>query len=213
MLLSFALVVLVTGAVACSDSSSPSEERSAAAESGTTCPEQSSFAFRGSFINTAPFEVTLSTPRSSWNCSDFSGVSTPGAAFNNVTIRPGGWQTRLDYRLEVNSRFQYRSLWTLKVRGDGKEASACLLVRSSNQGVYVTPEQTSDCMQPYTPLGGWPTWWIFVPLWSADAPDTSQDAVNAALNGFNPGVAAVFGYHDNQFGLIWRGSERVDMAM
>jgi hypothetical protein len=95
--------------------------------------------------------------------------------------------------------------WTLNVRGDGKEGSVCL---SLNPNPGIEPQQSRACMQPYTDLrwGSWSEWpWVFVPLWSANAPDTSEDAVRAALNGFNPGVALVFGYHNNQFGLIWRG--------
>jgi hypothetical protein len=210
MLLSAVLLLSVIGSVACSSSTSPGVERSAAGESGATCPEQSSFAFRGSFINTAPFEVTLSAPRSKWDCEDYSGVSTPSAAFDNVTIRPGGWQTRLDYRLEIAAKLIYSSYWTLNVRGDGKEASACLQVKLAGKRLLVSPVTASDCMQSYTPLG-WSPWyqadWIFVPLWSANAPNTSRDEVNAALNGFDSDVAAVFGYHNNQFGLIWTGEQ------
>ncbi len=46
-----------------------------------------------------PVPVTLSAPRNSWICEDWSGVSTPGGVFNGTVVEPG---SKHPFRLELH---------------------------------------------------------------------------------------------------------------
>jgi hypothetical protein len=53
----------------------------------TTCPERSSFTFQRRVTNLLPHTIILSA--SDWICNDWSGVNTPGTAFNDLVIPAG----------------------------------------------------------------------------------------------------------------------------
>jgi hypothetical protein len=110
-LLSF-LTLAAVGLTACGSGNSGSNagENTAEASSNevvdreagsddTSCPEQSSKMFVGHIINGLPVPVTLSAPRNSWICDDWSGVSTPGGVFNGKVLEPG---ERHPFRLEIH---------------------------------------------------------------------------------------------------------------
>ena len=79
-----------------------------------TCPEKSSFSFVRKVTNQLPYPIVLNAGE--YTCSDWSGVSTPGRAFNNLRLAPGETVT---VRLEPADNVK-RS-WTLAVRQEGSD--------------------------------------------------------------------------------------------
>jgi hypothetical protein len=82
----------------------------------TSCPEKSSQKFEGHIINGLPVPVTLSVPRNSWICEDWSGVSTPGGVFNGKVLQAG---ERHPFRLEIH--FEAFGYFTLRSTSIGYE--------------------------------------------------------------------------------------------
>ena len=101
--------------------SEPDAEVEALASSGggftpdtKTCPEKSSFTLKRKVTNELPFPIVLTA--GDYTCSDWSGVSTPGRAFNNLRLAPGETVT---VRLEPADNVK-RS-WTLAIRREGSD--------------------------------------------------------------------------------------------
>jgi hypothetical protein len=114
-----------TGAKA-EQASSEVVNRSASADD-TSCPEKGSRAFRGYIINGLPRDIQLSVPRNSWNCRDWSGVSTPGGVFDGKTLVSGG---RYPYRLEVSDHgfLDEKASFTVQLTGRWLENSTEVLI-------------------------------------------------------------------------------------
>jgi hypothetical protein len=70
-----------------------------ASSDDTSCPEKTSQTFEGHIINGLPVPVTLSVPRNSWICEDWSGALTPGRVFNSKVVQAG---ERHYFRLELH---------------------------------------------------------------------------------------------------------------
>lgn len=116
--------ILTIGALAllpgCGGSSDSKPERLANVKPSydTSCPEKwNTETSRGSIFNAVPgsYSMKISVPRDSYDCADWSGVSTPGRAFDGKSISigyPGS------FRLEYNSG-RFGSLnggpWTMNV--------------------------------------------------------------------------------------------------
>jgi hypothetical protein len=77
-----------------------------------TCPEKSSFTFVKKIVNETPLPLVLSAGE--YTCNDWSGVSTPGRAFNDLLLKPG---ESTSVRLEMADNASRK--WTLAVRLDG----------------------------------------------------------------------------------------------
>ena len=156
-----AVVVLVSSALValtgCGGSSDSKPERSAAAAGyDTSCPTfKGTYTIKGTVFNALkPRPARLSVPQGSYDCSDWSGVSTPGRAFNGVEIPPGGSH---DFILEGNLRRYPLELkdagpWTMEVAvpiyGESEVS------RASNR----LEIDDSDRVWPVANSGGWTEW-------------------------------------------------------
>jgi hypothetical protein len=98
---------IITASLVAGCSNEPT--RMAAAES---CPEVSSFTLQRKVTNQLPFAIVLSA--SEWTCNDWSGVSTPGRAFDNLLIQPGESTT-----VTLEAAMRTTRNWTLTVKKDG----------------------------------------------------------------------------------------------
>jgi hypothetical protein len=77
-----------------------------------TCPEKSSFTFVKKIANETTLPLVLSAGE--YTCNDWSGVSTPGRAFNDLLLKPG---ESTSVRLEMADNASRK--WTLAVRLEG----------------------------------------------------------------------------------------------
>lgn len=77
-----------------------------------TCPEKSSFTVKRKVTNELPFPIVLSAGE--YSCNDWSGVSTPGRAFNNLLLGPGESKS-----VTLEAADNVARNWTLAVKQDG----------------------------------------------------------------------------------------------
>jgi hypothetical protein len=77
-----------------------------------TCPDKSSFTVKRKVTNELPFPIVLSAGE--YSCNDWSGVSTPGRAFNNLVLGPGESKSVL-----LEAADNVTRSWTLAVRQEG----------------------------------------------------------------------------------------------
>ena len=99
-----------------SSDSKPERAASSLPSYDTSCPERTSTAIRGSVFNAVPRSNTLvfSVPQGSYDCSDWSGISTPGRAFDGMSLSPGYPEP---FRLEYSGRLlKFGGPWTMKVQ-------------------------------------------------------------------------------------------------
>jgi hypothetical protein len=95
-----------------SESDFPSQSVGGFTPDTKTCPEKSSFTFVKKIVNETPLPLVLSAGE--YTCNDWSGVSTPGRAFNDLLLKPG---ESTSVRLEMADNVSRK--WTLAVRQDG----------------------------------------------------------------------------------------------
>ena len=77
-----------------------------------TCPDKSSFTVQRKVTNELPFPIVLSAGE--YSCNDWSGVSTPGRAFNNLVLGPGESKSVILEPADNATRN-----WTLAVKQEG----------------------------------------------------------------------------------------------
>ncbi len=77
-----------------------------------TCPDKSSFTVQRRVTNELPFPIVLSAGE--YSCNDWSGVSTPGRAFDNLLLEPGESKS-----VTLEAADNVSRNWTLAVKQEG----------------------------------------------------------------------------------------------
>lgn len=147
--------------------STDTTRRAAAAPSADgTCGERSpSSTFRMRIVNALPGRAELRVPIDSFDCFDWSGVSTPYTAFNRQSVAVG--QTR-DFTLETYGSAGTR-WWTMDLRAfgsnGGADGSARLGVRGSGLWAESTQEMPGDgyLVCSFAAVGPAPSGWRDTP--------------------------------------------------
>jgi hypothetical protein len=154
--------------------------RGAAGADDTSCPEGNSTTIYGHVINGLPWDMTLWAPRLGWKCDDWSGVSTPGRAFNAKTLRPG---ERYEFRLEIRDRRD--GGFTLRADGIGYERVDEVTiagespVTTGSGGSWGLRPRSGTTKESWRGTG----WCYFVPI--ATAPSSWRDTpVNEVFDAF-----------------------------
>ena len=196
-ILTASALVALTG---CGGSSDSTPERSAAAAGyDTSCKEfKGTKEFTGTVVNVLHGPVTLSVPQGSYDCSDWSGVSTPGRAFNGVVLAAEGGSS--DFRLEANRRSAFVSdggPWTMEVAtpiyGGAMKSTSSTRLNIDGEPISAVDE---DAMR-WTNWGSPPRKYIpggETPIRNSEARD-----VNAACS--RDSRATVLGVYENR--LSW----------
>jgi hypothetical protein len=152
--------------------------------------------------------VTLSVPRNSWICEDWSGVSTPGGVFNGTVVEPG---SKHPFRLELHRnavgnfilRFEGIEERSLNAAAIAGEAELTALTRT-NWSLY--PRERSQTAALREKWRGSYTCY-FVPL--AAAPnswgDTPVSEVFDAFAGIHQDRATMFIVEQGRVGLLFAG--------
>jgi hypothetical protein len=99
---------IITASLVAGCTSEPTREAAAS----DSCPDVSSFTLKRKVTNQLPFPIVLSA--SEWICNDWSGMSTPGRAFNNLVIQPGESKT-----VTLEPAMRTTRNWTLTVKEEG----------------------------------------------------------------------------------------------
>ncbi len=199
-----------TGATA-EQASSEVVNRSASADD-TSCPDQGSRNFPGYIINGLPRDIQLSVPRNSWNCDEWSGVSTPGGVFDGKTLVSGG---RYPFRLEPAPR---TSKFTIQMTGRWLENSTEVLIGGESKLMTVVNSGRISDVYPWSirprDLGQTETWrgesgCRFLPITSApsswrDTPTYQVfDAVTFARKTTISYMTAMFIVDKGRIGLLF----------
>jgi hypothetical protein len=183
----------------------------AAGSDDTSCPEQSSLTFEGQIINGLPVPVTLSVPRNSWICENWSGVSTPGRAFNGNKVVQAG--ERHPFLLEVHDRD--KGNFTLGSKAIGYEGVDQVVMEGETR-LYVRGElQPGEGVQQEPWLGS--TDCSFVPIatapreWKGSWRDTARYEVFEAfsrldLTRLDPNAVTMFVVYQGRIGLVFYNS-------
>ena len=115
----FAAGVVLTGCSSTDRSAAPAEESGPLSQSvggftpeTKTCPDKSSFTVKRNVTNELPFPIVLSAGE--YSCNDWSGVSTPGRAFDNLVLGPGESKS-----VTLEAADNVTRNWTLAVRQEG----------------------------------------------------------------------------------------------
>lgn len=114
-----------------------------------TCPDKSSFTVQRKVTNELPFPIVLSAGE--YSCNDWSGVSTPGRAFNNLNLGPGESKSVILEAADNVSRN-----WTLAVRQEGASGFLGTLRMSipvATLGLYATSVKVADSQKIFAPDG------------------------------------------------------------
>jgi hypothetical protein len=168
----------------------------------TSCPERISDRFNGRIINGLPVPVTLSVPRNSWICWDWSGVSTPGGVLNGKVLQA---DERHPFRLEQSKN--YGANFTLGFKTIGYEGVDQVVIEGETR-MMVDVNQDPQ----FSPGGGVKQEpWLgarscpFVPI--ATAPSSWRDTIPydvfEAFFGISPGAATMFIVYKGRIGLVF----------
>lgn len=164
--------------------STEATRRAAAAPSADgTCADRSpSSTFRMRIINALPGRAELRVPIDSFDCFDWSGVSTPYTAFNRQSVGVG--QTR-GFTLETYDRAGSR-WWTMGLRAFGSngdvDGSTRLGVRGSGLWAESTRKVPGDghLVCSFAPVGPAPSGWRDTPQVNLRPEDGSTYTVAVA---------------------------------
>jgi hypothetical protein len=217
-LLSF-LTLAAVGLTACGSGNSSSNAGENAAEASvnevvnraagsddTSCPEQTSHTFEGHIINGLPVPVTLSVPRNSWICEDWSGGSTPGGVLNDKVVQAGERHYfRLELVLDAIANF------TLGSKAIGYEGVDQVVMEGETRlkafARKVWWMKPADGVQQEPWLGS--THCRFVPIatapreWKGSWRDTAPYEVFEAFFGITASAATMFIVYQGRIGLVF----------
>jgi hypothetical protein len=175
----------------------------AAGADDTSCPEQSSMKFEGHIMSGLPSPVTLSAPRDGWICADWSGVSTPGHAFNGKVMEPA---ERYQFRLERH-RNAY-GYFTLQIDGIDERSPNPVVIEGTSRlvvdrrGSELLPSEANPGKRWLGTIYCW-----FVPMTQAPESwgDTAIDDVFDAFWQIDTLKATMLIVHEGQIGLLHSG--------
>lgn len=214
------VTVAVAGLVACSgdDRTGPDDTIEATVEQAnpdagvtreagaddTSCPEKRSEAFYLHLINGLPRALTLSAPRNGWTCDDWSGVSTPGRAFDNTMLESGErYRFRLERRTNPVGRF------TLGVKGFGYEGSDQVSIEGETRAQMEILPRSGGVLEPWVGVVAeqWKgvSYCRFVPLATAPSSwgDTPVAEITDAFRGIDKSLSAMFIVDSGRIGLLY----------
>lgn len=178
------LVVASIGVAACGSESATTaatastdatQRGAAAANADGKCADSSpSSTFSPRIVNALPGKVELRVPIDSFDCFDWSGVSTPYTAFNRQSLAVG--QTR-GFRLETYDRAD-EHWWTMDLRAFGTngdvEGSARFAIKGSALWAANTQRMPDDgsLVCSFAPAGPAPSGWRDTPQTNLRPGDT-----------------------------------------
>lgn len=184
-------------------SSDSAVERSASVmpSYNTSCPERGgSRTLKGSVFNAVPgvLNLRIFVPQGSYDCSDWSGASTPGMAFDGLEVSPGYPES---YKLELD--YPWMGVpggpWTIETRfpifGGSRELRASTRLTTLDKNT-ISNEPTDRSKLRKT---GWVTKTDRgdLPIWSfpfADASMISDSSPEAVSNGCEQEDGRIFGF-------------------
>lgn len=124
-----------------------------------TCPDKSSFTVKRKVTNELPFPIVLSAGE--YTCNDWSGVSTPGRAFDNLLLGPGESKS-----VTLEAADNVTRNWTLAVKQEGANGYLGKLRMSipvATLGLGSNPVRVADSRKIPAPDGsGRDTWYCDV---------------------------------------------------